>query len=191
MRACRATGASAALPDELRRLRCPRRAHVPNVNRPQLPQRLFAMTTILLLQGANMAYLGKRQPEIYGTTPAAELDRMMQRHAKKRGVKLEICYTHIEGEAIGRIYRAADEKIDGLLMNPAGFTYAGYALRDCLKALTMPAIEIHMTNIEKRGMHSVTAEATVGMVMGFGIDSYFVALEAMVRQLAKVRSASN
>ena len=75
------------------------------------------MTTILLLQGANMAYLGKRQPEIYGTTPAAELDRMMQRHAKKRGVKLEIYYTHIEGEAIERIYRAADERIDGLLMN--------------------------------------------------------------------------
>src|SRR5487761_2634362 len=87
------------------------------------------MTNILLLQGANMAYLGKREPEIYGTTTAAELDQMLQRHAQERGVRLEICYTHIEGEAIGRIYRAAEEGVDGLLMNPAGFVHAGFGLR--------------------------------------------------------------
>jgi len=72
------------------------------------------MTRILLLQGANMAYLGKRQPEIYGATAAAELDRLMLLHAKKIGVSLDIVYTHIEGEAIAHIYRAADEGTDGL-----------------------------------------------------------------------------
>ena len=138
------------------------------------------MTTILLLQGANMAYLGKRQPEIYGTTPAAELDRMMQRHAKKRGVKLEIYYTHIEGEAIERIYRAADARIDGLLMNPAGFNYAGYALRDCLRSMQFPYVEVHMTNIEKRGIKSVTAEAARGVIAGFGLNSYLMGLDALV-----------
>ena len=138
------------------------------------------MTTILLLQGANMAYLGKRQPEIYGTTPAAELDRMMQRHAKKRGVKLEICYTHIEGEAIGRIYRAADEGIDGLLMNPAGFNYTGYALRDCLRSVQFPYVEVHMTNIEKRGIKSVTAETARGVIAGFGLNSYLMGLDALL-----------
>ena len=147
------------------------------------------MTTILLLQGANMAYLGKRQPEIYGTTPAAELDRMMQRHAKKRGVKLEIYYTHIEGEAIERIYRAADGRIDGLLMNPAGFNYAGYALRDCLRSMQFPYVEVHMTNIEKRGIKSVTAEAARGVIAGFGLRSYLMGLDALLALIEDDRAA--
>ena len=148
------------------------------------------MTTILLLQGANMAYLGKRQPEIYGTTPAAELDRMMQRHARKRGVKLEIYYTHIEGEAIARIYRAADEKIDGLLMNPAGFTYAGYALRDCLRSMQFPCVEVHMTNIDKRGLKSITAETARGVIAGFGLRSYLMGLDALLALIEDDKAGS-
>jgi len=134
-----------------------------------------------------MAYLGKREPEIYGTTPAAELDRMMQRLAKKRGVKLEIYYTHIEGEAIERIYRAADEKIDGLLMNPAGFNYAGYALRDCLRSIPFPYVEVHMSNIDKRGIKSVTAETAHGVIAGFGLNSYFMGLDALLALTARAR----
>ncbi len=145
---------------------------------------------LLLIQGANMEYLGKRQPELYGTTTAAELDVMLQAEAARRGISLDIRYTNLEGEAITWAYQAEREGCDGLLINPAGFTYAGFALRDCLKALKMPAIEIHMTNIERRGMHSVTAEAAVGAVMGFGIDSYFVAIEAMLRHLAKTAPTS-
>src|SRR5487761_1896846 len=138
------------------------------------------MTNILLLQGANMAYLGKREPEIYGTTTAAELDQMLQRHAQERGVRLEICYTHIEGEAIGRIYRAAEEGVDGLLMNPAGFVHAGYALRDCLRALRFPCVEVHMSNIDKRGIKSATAEAAHGVIAGFGLRSYTMGLDALI-----------
>jgi 3-dehydroquinate dehydratase-2 len=138
------------------------------------------MARILLLQGANMAYLGKRQPEIYGTTTAAELDRMMQRHAKKSGVKLDIYYTHIEGEAIARIYRAAEEGIDGLLMNPAGFIHAGYALRDCLRSMQFPYVEVHMSNIDKRGFKSVTAETARGVIAGFGLHSYLMGLDALL-----------
>jgi 3-dehydroquinate dehydratase-2 len=138
------------------------------------------MTKILLVQGANMAYLGKRQPEIYGTTTAAELDDMLRRHARERGFKLDIYYTHIEGEAIGRIYRAADEGIDGLLMNPAGFIHAGYALRDCLRSMRFPYVEVHMSNIDKRGLHSVTAETARGMIAGFGLHSYTMGLDALL-----------
>lgn len=138
------------------------------------------MTKILLVQGANMAYLGKREPEIYGTTTAAELDQMLMRHARERGFELEICYTHIEGEAIGRIYRAADEGVDGLLMNPAGFTHAGYALRDCLRAVRFPYVEVHISNIDKRGIKSVTAEAARGVIAGFGLRSYFMGLDALL-----------
>ena len=89
-----------------------------------------AVTKILLVQGANLTFLGRREPEIYGSTTQAELDAMLQRHAQDRGYELEIFYTNIEGEAINRIYQATDEGFDGLVMNPAGFTYAGFALKD-------------------------------------------------------------
>jgi len=147
------------------------------------------MTRILLLQGANMAYLGKRQPEIYGTTAAAELDKMMLRHAEKVGVSLDIVYTHIEGEAIARIYRAADDGIDGLLMNPAGFMYAGYALRDCLLSMKFPYVEVHMSNIDKRGLKSVTAETARGVIAGFGLQSYFMGMDALLDLIKAERLA--
>ena len=108
------------------------------------------MAKILLIQGPNMSYLGRRQPELYGKTSAAELDAMLREHAQANGYDLTILYTHSESEAIERLYRAADEGIDGLVMNPAGFIFAGYALRDCLRAVPFPYIEVHITNIEKR-----------------------------------------
>jgi 3-dehydroquinate dehydratase II len=143
---------------------------------------------ILIVQGANMAYLGKRQPEIYGTTTAAELDDILHRHASSHGYELDIFYTHIEGEAIGRIYQALDDGINGLVINPAGFLHAGYALRDCLRSFKPPIVEVHMSNIEKRGLHSVTAEAARGIVAGFGIRSYFMALDVIVDLIAEEAS---
>ncbi|NQW84852.1 MAG: 3-dehydroquinate dehydratase [Alcaligenaceae bacterium] len=141
------------------------------------------MTKLLVLQGPNMTYLGRRQPELYGTTTAAELDQLLNEHARTNAYDLEIFYTHLEGEAIARLYQAVDEGVEGLVMNPAGFLYAGYALRDCLRAVSFPYIEVHMTNIEKRGIHSVLAETSVGMVAGLGLQSYFLGLEAMLSLL--------
>lgn len=138
------------------------------------------MTKILLIQGPNLSYLGRRQPEIYGTTTAAELDAMLQEHARANDYALDIFYTHVEGEAIGRIYRAIDEGCDGLLMNPAAFIYAGYALRDTLRTLPFPYVEVHITNIDKRGLHSLLAEAAVGMIAGFGMRSYLLGLDALL-----------
>jgi 3-dehydroquinate dehydratase-2 len=146
------------------------------------------MTQILLVQGANMAYLGKREPEIYGTTTAAELDQMLQRLARERGIALDIFYTHVEGEAIGRIYRAADEGVDGLLMNPAGFIHAGYALRDCLRSIRLPYVEVHMSNIDRRGLKSVTAETARGVIAGFGLRSYFLGLDALLALIEDAKS---
>jgi 3-dehydroquinate dehydratase-2 len=138
------------------------------------------MTKILLLQGANMAFLGRREPEVYGTTTAAELDAMLLKRAAKLGCALDIFYTHVEGEAIGRIYQAVDEGVAGLLMNPAGFNHAGYALRDCVRAVPMPCVEVHMSNIDRRGIRSVTAEASRGVISGFGVRSYLLGLDALL-----------
>lgn len=145
------------------------------------------MPKILLIQGPNLSYLGRRQPEIYGRTSAAELDAMLRAHARENRYELDIFYTHSESAAIERLYRAVDEKVDGLVMNPAAFIFAGYPLRDTLRAVPFPYIEIHITNIEKRGIHSILAETAVGMVAGFGMRSYILGLEAMLGHLQDQR----
>ena len=138
------------------------------------------MTKILLLQGANMVWLGQREPELYGTTTANELDAIMRARAASAGITLDIFYANIEGEAIARIYQAVKEGVDGLLMNPAGFTYSGFALRDCIKAVALPYVEVHMTNIERRGTRSVLAEVANGVLAGFGISSYLRGLDGLL-----------
>ena len=140
---------------------------------------------ILLIQGANMEYLGKREPELYGTTTAKELDQLLDKAAEQLDLQLIIRYTNIEGEAISWIYEAERTGFEGLIMNPAGFLFSGYALRECLKSISLPFIEVHMTNIERRCMHSVTACEASGMITGLGIESYLLALSAMRKLLEK------
>ncbi len=141
------------------------------------------MHKILLIQGPNMSYLGKRQPEIYGKTTAAQLDAIVRAHAMKNQYALDIFYTHSEPAAIERLYDSVG-KIDGLVMNPAGWLFGAHPLRDTLRAVPFPYIEIHMTNIETRGFHSILAETAVGMVAGFGVKSYLLGLEAMLAHLS-------
>lgn len=148
------------------------------------------MPKLLLIQGPNMSYLGRRQPEIYGTTTAKQLDALLLKHARAHGYALEILYTHSESAAIERLYAAADEGVDGVVMNPAAFLFAGYPLRDCLRAIPIPYIEVHMTNIERRGIHSILAETAVGVIAGFGVQSYVLGLEAMLAQLHKARAGT-
>ena len=132
-----------------------------------------------------MIRLGKREPEIYGTTTAKELDELVQAHAAKNGYALEIFYTNVEGEAINRIYAAADAGVDGLVMNPAGFNHAGYALRDCVRGAALPYVEVHLSNVEKRGIRSVLSVVAEGVVYGFGTYSYILGLDAMLNLLSK------
>ena len=141
------------------------------------------MTRILLVQGANLTFLGRREPAIYGTTTPAELDAMLQRHASEHGYGLEIFYHNVEGEVINRIYRAVDEGFDGLVMNPAGFSYAGFALKDCLKGAALPYVEVHISNIAKRNIHCVLSDVAEGFITGFGMHSYILGLEAMLELL--------
>ena len=143
------------------------------------------MPRILLIQGANMCHLGKREPEFYGTTTAAELDAMLQAYARTRGMELDIFYTNVEGEAITRIYEAANDGVAGLVMNPAGFNYSGYALRDCVKGAGLPYIEVHMSNVEARGIPCVVAPVAQGVIFGLGTYSYVLGLEAMMHLLSQ------
>ena len=149
-------------------------------------------TPVLVIQGPNMTYLGRRLPEYYGRTTAAELDVMIEAEAARLGLAPEILYTHHEGVAIERVYAAVEAGVRGLLMNPAGFLYAGWALRDTLEAVREAEgfvyVEVHMTNVEKRGKHSVLADQADGFIAGLGTDSYMLGLRALAGLLA-VKSA--
>ena len=135
---------------------------------------------ILLIQGPNMSYLGKRQPEIYGRTTAAELDEMCHRHARDKGYDLQIFYTHSESAAMERIYEADAQGFDGLLMNPAAFCVNGVAIANCIKAVPMPYVEVHVSNIDKRKVPSITAPEAVGVIHGFGVHGYMLALDGLL-----------
>lgn len=148
---------------------------------PKLPK-------LLILQGANMNWLGRREPELYGRTTAAELDRMLRAYAAERGFEIEIVYTNHEGEAIECLYGAAEGGVDAVVMNPGGFTYSGYALRDCVKGITVPVVELHMTNHYSRDIHSVCASAARGVLMGFGVNTYFRAIDAALDIVGAARA---
>jgi 3-dehydroquinate dehydratase-2 len=143
------------------------------------------MPTIWVLQGPNLNLLGVRQPEIYGTTSAAELDQRLRAHARERGFTLEIHYTNFEGEMLELLHRAHFEGVNAIVLNPAGFTYAGYPLRDAMLAISVPVVEVHISNLHQRGINSITASAAAGVVMGFGLDGYPVALDAALGLIAR------
>ncbi len=141
------------------------------------------MPRILLLQGANMNFLGIREPEKYGTTTAAELDAMVAEHARATGYTLETFYTNCEGAMIDRIFAEHGAPDSAAILNPGGFCYSGHALRDCIRGVDLPVIEVHMTNHYTRGIRSVVAEACMGVFMGVGIQTYFRAIDAALEVL--------
>lgn len=143
------------------------------------------MPTIWVLQGANLNWLGIRQPEIYGTTSASELDARIRDYAREKGVSVEIHYTNLEGEMIERVQRAHTERVDALVLNPGGFTYAGYALRDALLGVQVPCVEVHISNLYRRGFGSVIGPASAGFIMGLGLDGYLLGIDAALRLIAR------
>ena len=140
---------------------------------------------ILIIQGANLDRLGSRHTETYGTTTAAQLDEMLLEHARNKGVNLTIFYTNDQQEAIRRIDEASREHIQAIMMNPGGFTDTAHDLKARVKTLDIPYFEVHLSNVEARKIESLMAEDATGIVMGFGIDSYFAAIEGVLRLLKR------
>ncbi|CVI64066.1 type II 3-dehydroquinate dehydratase (plasmid) [Agrobacterium leguminum] len=143
---------------------------------------------ILLIQGPNLHYLGKREPDKYGHLSAAELDDIVRLHAEETGYNLSIFYTNHEGAAIDRLYKAVEEEsMDGLVMNPAGWSDSGSApLRYCIMALAKPYVEVHIRNQYQRAIVSTLADLAFGVIQGFGNpDCYLLGLDAMNRHLVR------
>ena len=136
---------------------------------------------ILLVNGPNMARLGKREPEIYGTRTLAEIVADLRRHAASRGVELVDYQSDIEGELVRRIGQAQDEGFSGIIINPGAYTHTSVALRDALAAACVPAVEVHLSNVSGREEFRkvlVTTPVCRGMIAGLGEAGYTLALNA-------------
>ncbi|TDY25698.1 3-dehydroquinate dehydratase [Paraburkholderia sp. BL6665CI2N2] len=140
-----------------------------------------------MLHGINHNMFGKRDPAQYGTATLADIDAQLQALAKELGVTVESYQTNSEGDMCSRIHQAFVDNVDGVLINAGAWTHYSYGIRDALAILTVPIVEIHMSNIHAREAfrhHSVFAEIVKGQICGFGIDSYSLGLRAAVSAAA-------
>jgi 3-dehydroquinate dehydratase-2 len=142
---------------------------------------------IYVLNGPNLNRLGKREPEIYGTTTLAEVEAMCREAAG--GHPVEFRQSNAEHELVDWIHEAIDHGA-GIVINPAGLTFRSIPIMDALKMFPGPVIELHISNIHRREEiyhHSLMSRAATAVMMGFGADGYPTAVSAMLRMLEKGR----
>ncbi|MFO1281461.1 MAG: type II 3-dehydroquinate dehydratase [Burkholderiales bacterium] len=139
------------------------------------------MKKILMLHGVNHNMFGHRDPVQYGKTTLADIDARMQALGRELGVEVASFQTNHEGAMCERIHQAFFDKTDAVVINAGAWTHYSYAIRDALAILTVPIVEIHMSNIHAREAfrhHSVFGEIVKGQICGFGVDSYLLGLRA-------------
>ncbi len=141
------------------------------------------MKKFLMLHGINHDMFGKRDPKQYGTITLEQINAQLQALAKELRVEVTAFQTNNEGEMCERIHQAYKDGVDGVMINAGAWTHYSYGIRDALAILTVPVVELHMSNIHAREEfrhHSVFAEIIKGQISGFGVDSYLLALRAVV-----------
>lgn len=140
-----------------------------------------------VLNGPNLNLLGVREPELYGSTSLAEIEAMVRERAATLGVQLGWMQSNHEGALVDAI-QALRGSADGAVLNLAAYTHTSLAARDALLAVRVPFVEVHLSNIfarEQARRRSLVADLAVGVVTGFGADSYVLALEALVAWLRR------
>jgi 3-dehydroquinate dehydratase-2 len=141
---------------------------------------------ILVLHGPNLNLLGVREPEIYGRTTLSDIHARLEARAQAAGVRLESFQSNHEGELVDRIQAAMEEGVDFILINPGAYTHTSVALRDALAAVSIPFIEVHLSNIHAREPfrhRSYLSDRAVGVICGLGAYGYEAALEYALRTL--------
>ena len=144
------------------------------------------MKKVLVLNGINLNMFGKRDPKQYGTTTLAEIDLMLKKVADELGVEVESFQTNCEGTMVERIHQAFNDKVDAVVINAGAWTHYSYGLRDALAILTVPIIEVHMSNVHAREEfrhYSVFGQIAKGQICGFGADSYLLGLRVAVASI--------
>jgi len=147
---------------------------------------------ILMLHGINHNMFGKRDPAQYGTITLGEINASLASLGKELGAEVECFQTNSEREMCERIHQGFTDKVDAVLINAGAWTHYSYGIRDALAILTVPVVELHMSNIHAREAFrhvSVFAEIVKGQICGFGVDSYLLALRAAVSAVQTSRKA--
>ena len=144
------------------------------------------MAKLLVLHGPNLNLLGTREPEVYGHATLADIDGDLRSRTEAAGHALESLQSNAEHQLVERVQAARSDGTAFILINPAAFTHTSVALRDALAAVAIPFIEIHLSNPHTREpfrQHSYFSDKAVGVVCGFGADSYRYALDAALTRL--------
>ena len=139
------------------------------------------MKKVLLINGVNLNMLGIREPEIYGTLTLAEIEKRVVEHGKNIGIEVDTFSSNYEGAIVEAIHKTY-QTYDGIVINPAAHTHYSYALHDALTSVKVPAVEVHLSDINSReGFRkiSVVAPACIAQISGRGIDGYFAALDLL------------
>ena len=145
------------------------------------------MTRILVLNGPNLRALGRREPHVYGSSTLDDIQQAVSHRAGDLGVDIRFAQSNHEG-ALVDILEEEQDKSDGCIVNPGGFTHTSVTLLDALRTFAKPVIEVHLTNIYAREsfrQRCVTTQAASGVIAGLGKESYVLALEGLVKLAAK------
>lgn len=146
------------------------------------------MAKFLVLHGPNLNLLGTREPGVYGSTTLEDINLDLQARASAAGHQLDYLQSNAEHLLIDRIHAARDDGTEYIIINPAAFTHTSVALRDALLAVSIPFIEVHLSNVHKREPfrhHSYFSDVAVGVICGLGAGGYRLALEAAIEQLQR------
>ena len=142
----------------------------------------------LVLNGPNLNMLGIREPEVYGKNTYEELLNMINEHAKKIGVEVECYQSNHEGDLVEQFHKAYFDNVDGIVINPAAYTHTSVALLDAVKAVAIPTVEVHITDIDKREdfrQINYIRKAVIYAISGQGFDGYIQALDHLVEYLGE------
>jgi len=144
------------------------------------------MASILVLHGPNLNRLGSREPGVYGATTLDQINQHLRELASQQGHHLLSLQSNAEHELIERIHAAGDDAIDFIIINPAAFTHTSVAIRDALLAVSIPFIEVHLSNVYKREPfrhHSYFSDVAEGVICGLGAKGYELALQAAIHKI--------
>jgi 3-dehydroquinate dehydratase-2 len=140
---------------------------------------------VLVINGANLNMLGRREPEIYGKETLDDINSYLKDYAENKGLKLDFFQSNLEGEIINRIHEAYG-KYSYIIINPGAFTHTSIAIRDAILSVGIPFIEVHLSNVYAREpfrKFSYLSDVAKGVITGFGRDSYLMAIDYLSRNI--------
>ncbi|ACO84771.1 type II 3-dehydroquinate dehydratase [Clostridium botulinum] len=145
------------------------------------------MNNILVINGPNLNLLGKREPDIYGNITLENINQKIKLHFKNEDLKIDFFQSNEEGKIIDKIIES-EKKYNAIVINPAAYSHYSIAILDAMRSINIPVVEVHLSNIYKREEYrkkSVTAEASLGVISGFGYYGYIMAIEFILNNLVR------